>query len=239
VGILIRGKIYKDLIKSESVVAEFSGSSITIPEINTIEKEGKNEKNVQVQLLTEEKIRDSLLREFDSAQAGESIDIAMFYLSDRKIVKALLRASERGVDVRLILDANKDAFAREKSGIPNRQVAYELVKKSQGKIQIRWYQTSGEQFHSKMIIIKKSDGRVIVFIGSANLTKRNIGRYNLETNVKVISLAETGFSQEVLEYYEKLWSNKDAEYTIDFKEYGDDSKYWLYRFQEASGFSSF
>ena len=33
-----------------------------------------------------------------------------------------------------ILDPNKDAFAREKSGVPNRPVAYELVKKSKGKI---------------------------------------------------------------------------------------------------------
>ena len=61
----------------------------------------------------------------------------MFYLSNRDIVKSLLDASQRGVDVKLILDPNKDAFGMEKDGVPNRPVAHELVKKSKGKIQIR------------------------------------------------------------------------------------------------------
>ena len=50
----------------------------------------------------------------------------MFYLSERQIVKALITAKERGVNVRVLLDPNKDAFGREKNGIPNRQVASEL-----------------------------------------------------------------------------------------------------------------
>ena len=38
----------------------------------------------------------------------------MFYLSERKIVKGLIAAHERGVKLRILLDPNKDAFGREK-----------------------------------------------------------------------------------------------------------------------------
>ncbi len=51
----------------------------------------------------------------------------MFYLSERQIIKALIAAQQRGVQVRVLLDPNKDAFGREKNGIPNRQVAAELT----------------------------------------------------------------------------------------------------------------
>jgi phosphatidylserine/phosphatidylglycerophosphate/cardiolipin synthase-like enzyme len=37
----------------------------------------------------------------------------MFYLSERQI-EALKQAKKRGVDVRMILDPNKDAFGRQK-----------------------------------------------------------------------------------------------------------------------------
>ncbi len=69
----------------------------------------------QVQVLTEKAIYDATLYLIDSAKkAGTEIDIAMFYLSERKIIKALIAAHERGVKVRVLLDPNKDAFGRTK-----------------------------------------------------------------------------------------------------------------------------
>ncbi len=41
--------------------------------------------------------------------------MGMFYLADRQVIKGLLKAAWRGVDIRLILDANKDAFGLEKN----------------------------------------------------------------------------------------------------------------------------
>jgi hypothetical protein len=51
------------------------------------------------------------------------VDAAVFYFLDRCIVKAFTGAIQRGAQVRLLLDANRDAFGREKNGIPNREVA--------------------------------------------------------------------------------------------------------------------
>lgn len=242
VAFLVKGGIAEDILKSEESIAEFSGMEISL--INTSQiASTENEttiNSIQVQFLTEERIRDSLLDEIDNLSKNDSIKIGMFYLSDRKIVESILRADKRGVKIKLILDPNKDAFAREKNGIPNRQVAYELIKKSEGRIKIRWYNTKGEQYHSKIIILEK-DGRIIVFLGSANLTKRNIGLYNLEADLKVSTENTTKLAKEIENYYEKIWNNIDGNYTLEFENYKDSSywKYLLYRFQETSGFSSF
>ncbi len=107
--------------------------------------------------------------------AARSIDIAMFYISDRTRHRlAASTAAARGVNVRLILDPNKDAFGYEKNGIPNRPVASELVAASNGAIHVRWYRTHGEQFHTKLVMVYGAD-RVWMSLGSANLTRRNIG----------------------------------------------------------------
>src|SRR4029079_12553799 len=73
----------------------------------------------RVQVLTEYQIGAAIERNLAGTRAGDSIDIAMFYLSERDIIGALLAAAKRGVAVRVILDPNKDAFGREKDGIPN------------------------------------------------------------------------------------------------------------------------
>ncbi len=55
-------------------------------------------------------------------------DLVMFYLSERQIIKSLLAAHRRGVKMRVLLDANKDAFGLEKNGVPNRPVAADYIR---------------------------------------------------------------------------------------------------------------
>ncbi|MBU2538905.1 MAG: phospholipase, partial [Proteobacteria bacterium] len=132
------------------------------------------------------------------------------------------------------------AFGRSKNGIPNRPVASELVERSDGAIQVRWYETHGEQFHSKLTIISQPEHTVLIG-GSANLTRRNIDDLNLETCLEVSGPAEAKVMREATGYFERIWRNRDGNYSIDFKEFFEDSplRYWLYRFQEWSGMSTF
>ncbi len=234
-GFLIEGAFANEIIKAEKSVAKFSGTTIQVNE-----KELPSSGDIQVQLLTEGKIKSHLIKDLDSTLSGESIEIAMFYLSDRDVINSLISASNRGVNVSLILDANKDAFAREKNGIPNRPVAYELIKKSSGKINIRWFNTNGEQFHSKLIIITKK-GKLIVYGGSANLTRRNINDLNLEADVKITSPLNSSFSLETKDYFKRIFENKNCNCSLDFDVFKENSKfkYFIYRIQEVSGFSSF
>jgi len=166
----------------------------------------------------------------------------MFYLSNRDVVSSLVNATRRRVAINLIMDPNKDAFGYEKNGIPNRQVATELLKRSNGRIRVRWYETNGEQFHSKITYIKFSNDDRVIVLGSANLTRRNIDDYNLESDVLIRTKKGSSIDAEVDEYYEALWSNsKNNVYTTGYSSYKDESvwKMLLYRLEEMTGLSSF
>jgi len=190
-------------------------------------------------LITEEKIKDNLLREINASTSVDSIKMGMFYLSDRDVIKALLAASERGVNIKIILDPNKDAFGRKKKGIPNRPVAYELVTRSNGKIQLKWYATHGEQFHSKIIFFESPNKPSTVILGSANLTKRNIGNKNLEMNILLKAKNSVALIREIQEYFDLIWN--DDKYTLEYKTYASKSiwKKFIYRFTEFWGAATY
>jgi phosphatidylserine/phosphatidylglycerophosphate/cardiolipin synthase-like enzyme len=198
---------------------------------------------VRTKVITEGAIRDEIVERIDSAVRGESVDMAMFYLSDREVIDSLLNAAARGVNVRLILDPNKDAFGHEKNGIPNRPVASELLAVSNGAIHVRWYRTHGEQFHSKLVMVYGAD-RLWMSLGSANLTRRNIGDYNLEANLAIETGRGSPLGTQVIDYFETLWNNRAGlgiEYTAEFGVYADPTQvnYWLYRIMESTGLSTF
>lgn len=239
IALLVKRKIWQDALASEAAVARFSGMSFPdLASINVAEIESNaTQEQFTAQLLTEGKIKQAIISDINSMNAGESIDLAMFYLSDREVVKALKRASKRGVELRVILDPNKDAFSREKNGIPNRQVGFELAKKG---IKVRWYETQGEQFHTKLLVLHKKDS-TIIYGGSANYTRRNLNDLNLESVIRVSVPPSSVLAAQVDSYFTRIWENKNGSYTLDFSAYEDSSKLKiaLYRFQEYSGFSSF
>jgi HKD family nuclease len=151
-----------------------------------------------------------------------------------------LSASARGVDIKIILDPNKDAFGYEKNGIPNRQVAHELVSKTKERIKIRWYDTHGEQFHSKLFLSTRGP-RFTVIVGSANLTRRNLDNYNLELDIKVIVQTKSQLAQEIRRYFDRLWNNENGLFTVEYGHYKEDLflKTLVYRIQEGFGLSTF
>ena len=237
IGFVVNSGIIDDLLQSENAVVKFSGG-------RPFNFHGKAEADLKpeakVQMLTEGKIKEALIEEIKTAQSGDSIKMAMFYLGQHQVIDELIKASQRGVEIKIVLDANKDAFGLEKNGVPNRPVAYKLVKDSKGKIEIRWYSTHGEQFHSKMTVFEKGN-KTILIGGSANLTRRNIDDFNLETDLKVILSPSNPESSEVKAYFDRIWNNIGGEYTLDYQAFEDKSlfKRALYEVQERTGLSSF
>lgn len=246
VGLKVSGAALQPLLESELALARSSGwrsqgwepptPAPAPPVTNPAEL-------ARVQVLTEGEIGSAIVRNFSGARVGDSIDIAMFYLSERNVVDALIAAAKRGVAVRVILDPNKDAFGRTKNGIPNRSVATELAGASDGAIKVRWFRTHGEQFHSKFVSLRTQDEYWFT-LGSANLTRRNLDNYNLEANVGVSVPPNSELAATINAWFEMLWTNHgppDLEYTSEFGTYADPSQgtYWLYRFMEATGLSTF
>lgn len=243
VGFLITGNIWEEIYDGENMIASLSGKQLRgfAPDTRRTPDSHKDN-NLSVRTLSEKAIKDALIRHFNETTRGDSISIAMFYLTERDIIHSILKASERGVFVRIILDPSKDAFGYEKHGIPNRQVAKELMSKSRGRIQIRWANTHGEQFHSKLVLIRKETGITTVFLGSANLTRRNINNYNLEFNLEVSSSNQSACLNDVRQYFERIWQNKYGNrYTLNYQIYMDNSyvRTFLYRIYEYTGLSTF
>jgi phosphatidylserine/phosphatidylglycerophosphate/cardiolipin synthase-like enzyme len=237
VALEIKGDIAHDLYTTEKDVASFSGMRLARIDMG---RDNDQDKGLRVQLVTEKAIRKAILDEVSATVSGDNINIAVFYLSERKIIKALIDAANRGVNIRIILDPNKDAFGYKKIGVPNRPVAREILNKAGGKIQVRWYDTRGEQFHSKMIFMEGS-GRSVIILGSANFTRRNLCNYNLEVDAVVQGTGREPIFDDVGRYYDRIWYNQDGCYTVDYDVYRDDSfvKAIICRIQERLGLSSF
>jgi len=235
IGFKFHGGIINSVVESEKAVGELSAIEMKLPAV-----EFANEGEYKIQLLTEGKIGKALDSDIDNSQNGDEIYIGMFYLGDTVIVKKLVAAAKRGVRVRLILDENNEAFGMKKTGIPNRVTAKKLIDKSKGKVEVRWYRSSGEQYHTKLIVIKTFD-EVIINGGSANLTKRNIRDYTLDTNIRVVAPLDSKLAVDIEQYFDMLWNDDEDTYTIEKEKLEDGylSNKFLYDIQNISGFSTY
>jgi len=177
---------------------------------------------VAVSFATESCIRRSIIEMLENAREDDLVRIQMFYLSDFKVIKAIIKTAKRlKKPMLIILDPSNDAFGMKKDGTPNRQVAAYLMKKKKQlglNIEIRWYDTHGEQNHAKIMSITNTDParqKYELINGSANWTGKNLKDINLEANIclkgskKVVNKFNTLF--------DLFWQNSDGMvYTIDY-----------------------
>jgi phosphatidylserine/phosphatidylglycerophosphate/cardiolipin synthase-like enzyme len=241
VALRFDGSAVVDLLRMESALMEMSGAQESARLLQPWLKQATDEptdSSINIQMLGESRILDEIVYLLDNADAGTSIDLVMFYLSERSILRAMKRARQRGASIRVLLDVNNDAFGRTKNGVPNRPVAAELTR---ADIEVRWCATAGEQCHAKWLHVKNGD-RHVYLLGSANYTRRNLRDFNLETNVRIEAAADTDLVAEMTGFFEQQWDNTSSEtYSLGYEEHADDSV-WLmlqYRFMEASGLSTF
>jgi HKD family nuclease len=239
-ALLVHGDIVGDAVASELAVVNFSGK-ISGNKPKFIPADRKEEGDIQVRLLTEGKIYKHVLQDLSEAGKGDKVWMGMFYLADPQVVKGLIEASKRGAELRLILDSNQNAFGRDKIGVPNRPVARELLDATDNQINVRWYNSTDEQYHTKLLFIDKAD-RVLIHNGSANFTERNLNDLNLETNLAVTAPVDSKIAQQMRQYFNRLWNNEGAEYTVDYEVYKDKTvllKQVMYNIQQWLGFTTF
>ena len=176
-----------------------------------------NENNkYQLQFITEAKIGEHLDKDIDNAKAGDEILMGMYFLADKGVVKRLIKAANRGVNIRIIFDRSRDAFGMSTNGLPNKPVSKKLKKKSKNKIEVKWYFTNNEQYHTKITLIKKTEGNVIIHTGSANLIKKNIRGYIMDANFRILTNENSKLTKDIYTYFNRLWENKDGLFTINF-----------------------
>lgn len=98
--------------------------------------------------------------------AEESVYVECYLITNDQIVDAFIRARNRGIDVRVILDPSIDT---------NKEVFLTLIERG---VEVKWSSQSFTRMHAKMVIIDRKK----VFIGSSNLTHHGFNK-NRETNV--------------------------------------------------------
>ncbi len=190
---------------------------------------------VTVQYLSEQKTGRRVERMLVTAEEGDRIEIMMFYFSDPDLIAELKAAVERGAEVRLLLDPNQDAFGREKHGVPNRVTAERLhewaADSPELDLQIRWFDTHGEQAHFKGIRVFEQAGTgEKMLIGSANLTIRNLRGQNLESALYLENGQDIG--KRYGQVFERLWNNQgDVHYTCEYETYSEDG--WTLGFKRV------
>lgn len=235
----VEGGILEDLMASERAVLDMAGVDSSVIDDFEVNTESAEEGEYDIRLVTEGKVKEQLLDMIGSAESGDVIQTGMFYISDRGVINALKDALDRDVHVQMVLDVNQDAFGNEKIGIPNRPAAAELMDHDK-QPEIRWYESHGEQFHAKFLMVQSHD-EITITGGSSNFTRRNIEDYNLETNLTVTGSSDSELMTEVTGYYDRIWNNEDGIYTVDYETYREDI-WWkniLYRIQEDTGLSTF
>ncbi|GGF87141.1 phospholipase D [Paenibacillus albidus] len=244
IALEVKGPIIGDILKTEQAAADLSGAGPLLSKEPKFTGTSGGEAGgaLEVRYLTEGKVYKYALKAINDAQQGDVLWMGMFYLADDGILDALLDAAGRGVQVRLLLDPNQNAFGRDKIGIPNRPVAMDLNRRSQGSIQIRWYNTTKEQYHPKLLFIAKPEGNSIILGGSTNFTARNLDDYNLENNLWVAVKQDQPLYTEMEGYFKRLWNNEGAEYSLPLEDYQSDvtwMKYILFKLQKTLGFTTF
>lgn len=242
IGIVFDGPAAVDLLHTEQAVLAFSSDTVRIPERWLRQTSGAAAENrgASIRVVTEQAIEQAVIAALQAAGPGDEVRLAMFYLSDRTVVKALAAAQQRGAVVRALLDPNKDAFGRQKNGIPARPVAAELH--AQG-VEVRWCDTHGEQCHFKVLTVdERTTGRSTIILGSANFTRRNLDNYNLESDVVLSIPGDAKQAIAFRDWFDGLWTNGGGRaFSVDYAHYAEEGllKRLQYRFMEHTGWSSF
>jgi len=242
IAVQLSGQLQEDLIHSEVAAINMSGGKLDRSDFAINTRAYDNTMDYETTLVTEGKIKESLIEYINLANDNDELKMGMFYLADRDVIKALIRAAERGVHVKVILDVNKEAFGKEKPGIPNKPAAHELVAGSNDRIQVKWAVSHGEQFHAKYILLTDDRNKESsLFVGSANLTRRNIGDYNMETDVIITGRSDLPVFKQLDLDFDAKWTNDYGHITDHYEVKKDASflKTVLYRIQEFTGLSSF
>lgn len=108
-----------------------------------------------LKIVTDYDIRRELLKNIDNSKI--SISIEMFVLSDFEVLRAIIKAKERGVNLDIILDPNQ---------LNNYDSEEELKK---GNIKVKWYpidKDKKQRMHMKLAIFDKENA----LFGSANFS---------------------------------------------------------------------
>lgn len=127
--------------------------------------------------------QDAVITEISKAQ--KTIDIAMYYLTSREIAQELVKAKDRKVSIRIVLDQSQETQAYSKSRY--------LIKNG---IEVRYCVCSG-LMHNKFAVI---DGKVLI-TGSFNWT----ATADQQNEENLLVMTDKELIKKYADRFEYLW----------------------------------
>lgn len=127
--------------------------------------------------------QDAIISEISRSQ--KTIDIAMYYLTTREIAQELVKAKDRGVSTRIVLDQSQENMSSSKSRY--------LIKRG---FDVKYYVGPG-LMHNKFAII---DGRSLI-TGSFNWT----ARADAENEENLLIMTDKDLIKKYQDRFEYLW----------------------------------
>ena len=119
-------------------------------------------------------------------QAEESIDLAIFFLTHKNASKALVKAKERGIKVRVIVDA---------TGATNGYSKHQYLRENGIDVKVESW---GGKMHMKAALIDKKN----IIVGSMNWTSAGESKNDENT---LIVLNDSIHGEYMSQFFEKLW----------------------------------
>jgi len=223
-GLVLRGALARAMVSGELQVSAWSTEDDRLPSAPPMG--GRGVGSIDARYLTEGAIETALLDALAAAGSGDRVSIAVEILSDRPFILAALQAATRGAHLQVLLAPN---------AMPNRIVAHELQRDGSGRIEVRWSPFQPGATHPKLLLVQhRSD--LWMNWGSANFTRRNLADLNLEAAIELRMPARSTPARAANDYFARSWAEAAAD--------ADPTDvpavaYWQYRFQEATGLSSF
>jgi phosphatidylserine/phosphatidylglycerophosphate/cardiolipin synthase-like enzyme len=144
---------------------------------------------------------DALLKFIDNAKSGETLLGCFYEFHYEPVAEAFKKAMDRGVDVKLIVDAKKnestdkdgnfhESFPREANLIALKSAGIPTAK-SKGVVYLREAKTSNIQHNKFIVLLDKHDKAKEVWTGSTNISMGGIhGQTNVGHWVRNSSVAE-------------------------------------------------
>lgn len=233
---------WRELLSSARAVAEFSGQTVAFDAGGLGVTPTTATSTVTLQLVSEGKISRALEEQLKAVQAGDAVDVMAQALGDRRVIRGLKEAAERGVTVRVILDPNRNVQAKLLDGIPNLPVASELMLQGGKNIFVRWYDRPSGGAAATFLLIRRPDGSASHVLGSAPLTKRALRNINLETDLLVTGSLAAEPLRRAAALFDQFWSNAGGvRFTAEYATHRDDSlgKGIRYRLMERTGWNNY
>jgi HKD family nuclease len=209
-------RVAADVYKSEQAVAHMSDAQLQPCRSGETDRKRQTVKSSHaVQVLTERAIEKRCLHLLQKAQSGDIVYLYTLFIHHKRIEQEIIRASERGAKIRIVLDPNAKLFSSDNPiRLPNSYIARTMERYP--NIEIRIYNAADGQFHTKLYTFYIGSD-TYVLQGSANLVRMNLSDFNLDSMFFVHAEKPSDFTQSIDEYVSSIWNNTKHQYTYGNK----------------------